>query len=330
MHVVKTSIHALIIALIPLAAVHAVLSAMALLETQTTPALLALPSPDKVVLIYAAQLAIDATLLFLGHLLLRDCRMSSRFAYAVMGGVMAAASYTIALRNGLMLSPPQLGSHITAGLLPTFAGMMAGFLYGQFAGLEPAVAWPKFSTEALNASRRFDGPIRVRTSIAAVAITAVIPAALTAILSFAFFALLLTLIPADFAPDAEAGAIFVAALPAQIFITALVATVVPSAILIIATHHIARALRRTRGFEYAAIGALTTALCSFLVAPFFTSLAFLLGLAMIYGAIMGALYRRFAGIEPVPLPEPVIVVDEKTLVPADHSSRQGHGVVFTD
>jgi hypothetical protein len=330
MFVVKTSIHALIIALVPLAAVHAVLSAMALLETQTTPALLALPSPDKVVLIYAAQLANDAALLFVGHLLLRDCRISSRFAYAVMGGVMAAASYTIALRNGLMLSPPEPGSYITAGLLPTFAGMMAGFLYGQFAGLAPAAAWPKFSAEALNASRRFDGPIRVRTSIAAVAIAAVSPAALTAILTFAFFALVLQALPADFAPDVEGARIVLAALPAQIFITALVATVVPSAILIIGTHHIARALRRTRGFEYAIIGALACALCSFLMAPFFTSAVFLLGLAAINGAIMGALYRCFAGIEPVPLPEPVIVADENTLVPAEHSSRQGHGVVFTD
>jgi hypothetical protein len=45
---------------------------------------------------------------------------------------------------------------------------------------------------------------------------------------------------------------------------------------------------------------------------------------------MGALYRRFAGLEPEPLPEPVIVTDVDTLVSADHSSRQGHRVVFTD
>jgi hypothetical protein len=48
------------------------------------------------------------------------------------------------------------------------------------------------------------------------------------------------------------------------------------------------------------------------------------------GAIMGAVYRRFAGIEPVPLLEPVIVTDENTLVPADHPSRQGHSVMFVD
>jgi hypothetical protein len=329
MYVVKNSTRALMIALIPLAMVHAVFFAMTLLKTQTTPVLLALPSPDKVLAIYVAQLAIDGALLFVGHLLLRGRAVSSRFAYALMGGVMAASSYAIAWRNGLVLSPPDPGSEITAGLLQTFAGMIAGFLYGQCAGLAPAAVWPKFSDEALNASWTFDGPVRVRTSIAAVAIAAVVPATLTAILSLTFFSLLL---PTDLTPEPGAATIFLAALPAQIFLTALIATIVPSAILIVATHHIARVLRRSRGFEYAVLGSLMAALCGVVIAPFtpIDSEMFLVAMAIIYGAIMGSLYRRFAGIEPVPLPEPVIVTDENTLVPADHPSRHGHGVVFTD
>jgi hypothetical protein len=288
-----------------------------------------LPSPDKVFLIYVAQLAIDGALLFVGHLLLRGRAVSSRLAYALMGGIMAASSYAIALRNGLQLSPPDTGSEITAGILPTFAGMIAGFLYSQFAGLAPAAAWPKFSDEALNTSRTFDGPIRVRTSVAAVAIAALVPAALTAILSLAFFSVLL---PTDLSPEPGAQTIYLAALPAQIFLTALIATVIPSAILIISIHHIARVLHRNRGFEYATLGSLIAVLCSLAIAKFspFSSPAFLLDLAIVYGAIMGSLYRRFAGLEPVPLPEPVIVTDDNTLVPADHPSRQHHSVVFTD
>jgi hypothetical protein len=45
---------------------------------------------------------------------------------------------------------------------------------------------------------------------------------------------------------------------------------------------------------------------------------------------MGALYRRFAGIEPVPLPEAVLATDVNALVGVDHPSRQQHGVVFTN
>jgi hypothetical protein len=43
---------------------------------------------------------------------------------------------------------------------------------------------------------------------------------------------------------------------------------------------------------------------------------------------MGALYRRFAGLEPVPLPEPVLVSDVEALVPEDDATRRGHSIVL--
>jgi hypothetical protein len=328
MYAVKNSVRALMVAMIPLAVVHAVLFAMLLLRTQSAPLLLALPSPDHVLVLYVGQLLIDAALLIAGHVVLRERAISGRFAYAMMGGLMAAASYAIVLRNGLLLSPPDPGSEVSAGLLPAFAGMMAGFLYCQFAGLEPARAWPRFSAEGLVSSVRFDGPVRVRTSVAATAIAAVIPAILTATLSFAFF---WTFLPPQLMPEGGAS-IFLAAIPAQIFLTMLTVSVVPSAILVVCVHHVARAFHRCGGWDYAVIGGLAASLCGILVAPF-TPLSpglFLLVAGFVYGAIMGALYRRFAGLEPVPLPEPVIVADVNTLVSADHSSRQGHGVVFGD
>ena len=45
---------------------------------------------------------------------------------------------------------------------------------------------------------------------------------------------------------------------------------------------------------------------------------------------MGVLYRRFAGIEPVPLPEAVIAADPNALVGADHPSRRQHGVILSN
>ena len=326
MYAVKNSARALITAAFPLAAVHAVSFAMLLLRTQTTPALMALPSPDKVVGLYIARLAFDTAFLFAGHLMLRRRAVSSRLAYALMGGAMAAASYAIVLHNRLLLAQPNSGTAITAGLLPTAAGMIAGFLYCQFAGLTPVYAGPKFSIEALIASYKFDGPTRVRTSIAATLIGAVMPAVMTILLMAAIF------IPADRAGPAG-SAIFASALPAQMFLITLTVTIVPAAIFVLCTHHIARALHRQSGVAYAALGGLLAALCSGVAVPFmpiFASETFPLVSATMCGAIMGALYRRFAGIEPVPLPEPVIVTDENTLVPADHPSRQGHSVMFVD
>jgi hypothetical protein len=51
-------------------------------------------------------------------------------------------------------------------------------------------------------------------------------------------------------------------------------------------------------------------------------------LAAIIGAIMGATYRRFAGIEPLPLPEDVLATDPRALVPEDHPARRTHAVVM--
>src|ERR1700758_4994335 len=95
MYAVKNSIRALMVAMVPLAVVHAALFAMLLLGTQTAPLLLALPSPDHILGLYIIQLSIDAALLFAGHVVLRERAVSGRVAYALMGGIMAAASYAI-------------------------------------------------------------------------------------------------------------------------------------------------------------------------------------------------------------------------------------------
>ena len=331
MYVVKNSERALFVALIPLAVVHAVLLAMALLATQAIPYRATMPPPDKILLHFAGRLALDGVLLFGGHLALRQFNICSRAAYALIGGVMAATSYLLAMRNGLLMFSVPAGSEITAGLLPTTAGTVAGFLYGQFAGLVAVAAAPQVAApataEPASAPRVFDGPVRVRTSVGAIAIAATAPAALSAVLVF-----MLVVVFGGMAGMDGPGAIFTAAIPAQIFLTALIGTSVPSAILMLAAHHIARSLNRGKGGEYAAIGSLVAGGCVVLLTPLMpidTMLLFL-AIAVVNGAIMGALYRRFAGIEPVPLPEVVIATDPQALVGADHPSRHQHGVILSN
>jgi hypothetical protein len=298
---------------------------MAVLTTQIVPAQAVLPPPDKLLFLYAGRLALDGVLLFAGHSVLRQFNICGRISYALIGGVMAATSYLLAVRNGLLLFPPPSGSEITAGLLPTAAGMLAGFLYGQFAGLEAVAAAPRPAAAATEAAavppRVFDGPVRVRSSVGAIAIAVTVPAAISAALAFMVLALFGTA-----GPDS----IITAALPAQVFLTVLIATTVPSAMLVLAIHHIARALRRSRGGEYAAIGSLVAAGCVVLLMPAFGVMPLLLATAVVNGGIMGALYRRFAGIEPVPLPEVVIATDTQALVGADHPSRRQHGVILSN
>jgi hypothetical protein len=323
MYVVNNSLRALLVALIPLALVHAILVAMTMLGAKVTHPN-ELPAPDQVLIFYATRVAVDGALLFAGHMMLRQRAISSRIAYALMGGAMAAAGYAIAIRNSLQLSAPASGVMLTIGLLPTIGGMITGFLYSQFAGLAPAARFPKLSGEGLVTSLAFDGPTRVRTSVAAIAIAALMPAVLTIILYVSFF----SMIP-HFLTDGP-GAVMAAAIPAQLFLVALTITTVPSAIFVLGLHHIARALRRRRAFEYAAVGSLMAPICAYLLAPVvpLLSLSSLLILAAACGAVMGALYRRFAGLEPAPLPEAVIATDPNALVGADHPARREHRVIL--
>jgi hypothetical protein len=331
MYVINNSPRALLAALIPLGIAHAVMLAMALLGAKAIEA--ELPAPDQILIFYLTRLAIDGGLLFAGHLVLRHRAISGRMAYALMGGAMAAIGYAIAIRNNLELFPHASGTLLTIGALPVVAGMLSGFLYGQFAGISPAARFPAHSYEGLVTSLAFDGPTRVRTSVAGILIAATMPAVLTTVFSVTVVALL----PTYFnyltgGPGPLLGPVIAAAIPAQLFLTILVATIVPSAILVLCSHHIARALGRHRAFEYAALAGVMALICGYLLVPFtpFRSISYLFILAAAYGAIMGALYRRFAGLEPIPLPEAVIASDPHALVDADHPARRQHGVILSN
>jgi hypothetical protein len=326
MYVVNNSPRALLVALVPLSIIHAVLTAMALLGTQAAQSG-EVPTLDNVLFFYLARLAIDGVLLYAGHSVLRQLSISSRLAYAVMGGVMAATGYAIAVRNNVELDAPSNGTLLTVGLLPTIAGSIAGFLYHQYSGLTVAAKFPALSYEGLMTSLAFDGPVRVRTSMAGVAIASMMPAVLTTILSIT----LASLLP-GFARYMSSGnnPVIAVALPAQLFLTFLVATVVPSAILVLCLHHVARALGRRQAWEYGSIGAAMALTCAYLVSPMVPMVPglALMTFAVFCGAIMGTLYRSFAGLEPVPLPEAVIATDPDSLVSADDPARRQHRVIL--
>ncbi|WP_431202948.1 hypothetical protein ACQ86E_29395 [Bradyrhizobium betae] len=327
MHIVKNSPRALFAALIPLAIIEAVLMVFAIAGGQVIDPV-GVPAPDQIVSLYAGRMAINAALLFAGHITLRQWTISSRLAYGLMGGVMAAVSYGIAIRNHIQLATPGDGTVVTIGLLPTIAGMIGGFLYGQFAGLTPvARACGAAAADAAGAAPPivFDGPVRVRTSVAGVAIAALMPTVLATLVPY-------TLVPflTNGFADKSTAQIFAAVIPAQTFMVMMVVSVVPSCIFMLCVHQIARAMSRRSAWEYAAIGGVAAFACTLLLVLVVPIFAALLVPSAICGAIMGALYRRFAGLEPVPLPEAVIATDPNALVGADHPSRRQHGVILSN
>ncbi|WP_298243900.1 hypothetical protein [uncultured Bradyrhizobium sp.] len=327
MYLVKNSPRALFAALIPLAIVEAVLLVFALAGGQLTDPV-GVPAPDQILMSYAGRMAMNAALLFAGHIVLRQWTVSSRLAYGLMGGVMAALSYGIAIRNHIQLAAPGDGTVMTIGLVPTIAGMIAGFLYGQFAGLSP-VARAAVQSSAADGSGTpplvFNGPVRVRSSFAGIVIAALIPTVLATLLPYTLVPLLMN----GFG-DKSTAHIFAAVIPAQTFMVMMVISVIPSSIFMLCVHHVARASSRRNAWEYAAIGGVAAFACALLLAFAVPLLALLVVPAAFCGAVMGAIYRRFAGLEPMPLPEAVIATDPNTLVDADHPSRHQHGVILSN
>ena len=338
MFIVKTSPRAFLYALLPLLIVQGMLFCNGLAGSQASPPLFEMPTPDRALALLALRISLDAAALVAGHFIARDFGWGSRAVYAVFGGLASAAGYAVALRYGLVWVPPIPGTLITAGILPTLGGMVAGFVYSQLAGFEPrkrpqaaqadnasdasdaAAASPQ--PDAAPAPAAFEGPVQVRTSLGAMFMAAMVPALLVAALFF-------TLAPSDPA--------MAMAVPAQMFVMTAIVTTIPALIGIALAHGLARGLRRIRGFEYAGLGALFGLALGLALIPFaawqafpFTGagVAFLTPPLMVCGAIMMAVYRRFAGIEPRSLPEPVLAREVEALVPEDHPSRRSHVVVL--
>ena len=324
MLVIRTSVRALSLALLPAAMVHAVLLVLSA-RFWFDEAPLGLAGPDGIIALFALQLAIFGGLLFAGHMTLRHVRVYSRAAYGAIGAAAAVAAYLMAARYGILSNTPMAGTWVSSAILPTLAGALSGFLYGQFAGIETLAAAPE-SDEAEPAPPagalrgRFEGPVRVRSSLGAMALATFLPALLVGAIAFSLLNFGLTDTPRA----------LLLGLAAQAFITSMFVTALPALLLILIVHHTARALALMGGAHYAAIGAAYAALFAFFAGPFtaFTSVTFLIIPSVVAGALMGALYRRFAGLEPVPLPDPVIVTDVETLVPADDPARRSHSILL--
>jgi hypothetical protein len=335
MYLVRHSLRALLISLGPIAFAQGVLIAIEIGGTLTRPPMSVMPSPDLIGFALAGALVFNGGLLFAFHLCLRNWVVVDRFAYSVAGLAAGVCSYAIMWSNGWLIALPSPGAELAGALLPGLAGAIAGFLYNQLAGLEPFELRASASRSvgagpgaAADEPPRFEGPVQVRTSVAAAFTAATLPAFFMGLLAFGVFLLGVDVMTPGRATGPELTVAF--ALPAQIFVMTLLMTILPAAIFVWLTHLAARALGGRTGLHYAGMGAALALAVSIAFGPFspLTSIEYLIGPAMLIGAVMGALYRRFAGLEAVPLPEPLIIDDERALVAADHPSRRGHSVIM--
>lgn len=326
MSVVRNSSRAFIAALLIIFAFHGVMTSLGV--ATFTAYQMPLPSPDQAFQVFARRVLIDGSILFAGHRLLRSFGIATRLAYGLMGGAAMIVGYAFALSNGLMMWPPLPGAQVTAAILPALIGIIAGSIYAQLAGLE-FIAQPSTKSAPAMTARSatiFNGPVRVRSSLSATMIAAIVPAAVFAVLVIPLFSLTMDF-SGSFTRINWSEVVMKVAVPSYLTLTVLLVTAIPAAIIIQVTHAIARSLNRMRGVDYAVIGA-SIGCAVALAAAGFLSPVLTIPASAITGALMGGIYRRFAGLEPLPLPESVLATDPAHLVPTDHPTRQGHTVIM--
>lgn len=321
MPVIKNSSRAFLAAFLVLAAYHGLVTALHVSAVMPKRFI----SPDEATLIFAKRILLDSALLCAGHWILRRFKIAKRAAYTSMGAAALGIGYTVALTNKMMLIPPPDGAHLTGAALPMTIGAIAASIYAHLAGRELMAPQQTQTDSATSATpvRIFDGPVQVRTSGIAILIASFIPACAIFMLSTLF--LFKTSSGADL--QKYSWQLMLVGIGTYALIVTLIMTILPSALVVGVTHAVARAMNRSHIGDYAAIGAVVGLLGAFVLLAL-TGTVPLLVAAPIAGALMGGTYRKFAGIEPLPLPEAVLATDENTLVGADHPSRKGHAVIM--
>lgn len=340
MVIVRTVPRAFAVALLPLAFLHAAVLVMAVIGAMPDGPI---PSfgdgaaarpparvivPDALLISFAVRLGLDGLFFWVIHLRARALAIGSRGAYGAMGGAAALLAYVVTREIGVGAADLPAGIVLTAGVLPGLVGLITGLVYWQTAGVE-SIADP--STEAAAApTRRYDGPIQVRTSFAAMGVAAIVPGLAVFVLALPLMMLGVPIMGSAGEADLGRGMLLALAVPVQLMLVALLVSAIPGTLFGLAVHGLARSMKRTRTLDYVGCGAAGGIAIAVVLAPFnpFTMLGFLAVPMALVGAAVGGTYRLVAGIEPLALPEPVRVSDVDTLVPHDHPARSSHRIIL--
>lgn len=305
----------------------------------------------------AGQWSVDAVLLtifgggllfgalFLGaHFVFRRFGRTASWEYGAAGAVAGFAAYLAFGGVGAIALASDQGMVTLAVGLPLAAGWALGAIYRRMAGLDlpPRRAAPADIAAAAAAApgaaiasnapdapapaaadgpaliaageeHYYSGPVQVRTSVALLAASG---GAVGAILGA--LVLLGAVIGAVSARDAAALGVGMGT-GIGVSILLVIAFALFLFLPVWLSHKVAQKFRVVTGGGYAGVGFATCVAVGILLPPFLVAAPFAAG-AM-------ALYRRWAGMEPVPLPGDVVIRDERDLVGADHAARRYRRVI---
>lgn len=278
------------------------------------------------------------TLLFaIGHALLRKQARGGRSLYVALGAASLVLAYASRTDIANLVSVFRHGLVAYFFFLPAVVGCCLGFLYALRAGWEeaeldwnqttPGVADPSLAPVLIETddTAYFSGPVRVRTSIALMLLAALMGGGAL----FASQALMGLVGEARMLSDQSAASVLTHSADVGLFfgvkmLGETLLGLIPITLCLVAGHFAARAVKTTATWAYFLFGFAAPSVIALLgPGPFMT-----LGLALaLPTGISLALYRTFAGLEPVPVAEDVISSNPRDLVAADHPRRRYGRVV---
>jgi hypothetical protein len=186
-----------------------------------------------------------------------------------------------------------------------------------------ALTGTRTAARATDALAVFDGPAQVRTSSLAILTASLVPAAVLALAAIPFFAAIFrTWHASDWSTQ-----ILEVVLPSYLFMILVLITPLPAAIVIAITHAMARSLQRIGSVDYAVIGAIVSFSAALLMSSLLPTVM-LMPAVILAGALMGAAYRRFAGLEPLSLPKAILATVPRHFAGKRHPARRSRAVII--
>lgn len=297
-----------------------------------------------------------------GHFLLRRLGLSHRLLYSLCGAVAMTVALMAFADSSEREAMIRSGAIISTLVFPAAAGWILGSFYHWHAGYEvdgddidaldkavqhsitaavpdkndPEASAPQTDGDAsyvrTATAEYFSGPTQVRSSLNATVISAICATLISSITMWFFlFAGHYSMNPNDLrrtltgdpfrpgSPKVDYSVMtdaLASIMQSGLMMSALLA--IPVSLLIYALHLILRAFRKSSFLHYGLAG---LAMPIIVGAVFIVALPVGIRLAIPF-AIAMLLYRRLAGLEPLALPDDMLVSDRRTLISAEHARRR--------
>ena len=283
---------------------------------------------DLMAIWLAAAAAIYSAVFVAGHLALRALGAGKRAFYAGLGAVSLSLTHA-ALSFGQVADAFLSGVGFSQFILPGLLGAAFGFLYAHRAGWEPGeggvIAGDDDSLVAHGGDTYFDGPVQVRTSIPVMILAAVVGSILVGLVRGAMtIGWEVSLLDDPSARQALDHAFDASAYAGLSMVAMGIIGVPVMTVAILAGHYLARAFRRNDYGVYFGIGLLAPVILALATMFLFAGVALMIALP---NAVAMVVYRKLAGLEPVPVREDIIAERPRDLVGPEHLQRRMSRVV---